>query len=71
MDVMDAFHTDKDMFLLLANFAKTKKQDPDFTFSLQTDSLNKVDHIFWVVGLRQKATMILSCSTPHLHEKYV
>ncbi|KAM0851065.1 hypothetical protein ACQ4PT_052676 [Festuca glaucescens] len=47
---IDEEHKHKDMSILLAHFAKMKKEDPDFYFNLHTDHADKVDRIFWVDG---------------------
>ncbi|KAK1685150.1 hypothetical protein QYE76_045998 [Lolium multiflorum] len=50
MSNIDNEHSHKDMSLLLAHFARIKKDDPDFYFNLHTDHADKVDRIFWVDG---------------------
>nr|XP_051201596.1 protein FAR1-RELATED SEQUENCE 5-like [Lolium perenne] len=50
MAKIDEEHTHKDMSLLLAHFARIKKEDPDFYFNIHTDHADKVDRIFWVDG---------------------
>nr|XP_051196017.1 protein FAR1-RELATED SEQUENCE 5-like [Lolium perenne] len=50
MSKIDNEHSHKDMSLLLAHFARIKKDDPDFYFNLHTDLADKVDRIFWVDG---------------------
>jgi hypothetical protein len=50
MATIDEEHKHKDMSILLAHFAKMKKEDPDFYFNLHTDHADKVDRIFWVDG---------------------
>ncbi|XP_051196839.2 protein FAR1-RELATED SEQUENCE 5-like [Lolium perenne] len=50
MAKIDEEHTHKDMSLLLAHFARIKKEDPDFYFNIHTDHTDKVDRIFWVDG---------------------
>ncbi|KAM0829504.1 hypothetical protein ACQ4PT_066845 [Festuca glaucescens] len=46
MATIDEEHKHKDMSILLAHFAKMKKEDPDFYFNLHTDHADKVDRIF-------------------------
>ncbi|XP_051221875.1 protein FAR1-RELATED SEQUENCE 5-like [Lolium perenne] len=50
MAKIDEEHAHKDMSMLLAHFARMKKEDPDFYFNLHTDHADKVDRIFWVDG---------------------
>ncbi|XP_051222102.1 protein FAR1-RELATED SEQUENCE 5-like [Lolium perenne] len=50
MAAIDEEHKHKDMSILLAHFAKVKKEDLDFYFNLHTDHADKVDRIFWVDG---------------------
>ncbi|KAM0823600.1 hypothetical protein ACQ4PT_070767 [Festuca glaucescens] len=50
MATIDEEHKHKYMSLLLAHFAKIKKEDPYFYFNLHTNHVDKVDRIFWVDG---------------------
>ncbi|XP_071681037.1 protein FAR1-RELATED SEQUENCE 5-like [Lolium perenne] len=50
MAKIDEEHAHKDMSMLLAHFARMKKEDPNFYFNLHTDHADKVDRIFWVDG---------------------